>query len=377
MEKPLVSIVVTFWNGAQFLDRALTSAINQTYRNIEIVALDDASTDESAAIIKKYAQKDPRIKYFKNEKNIGYSLSLAKLPELAKGKYVQLLGGDDWLARDYVEIVVKLLEADPDAACVAAKIVTLDLLPDNQFHFVESFLPTKRKMSRNFYIRHVYKTDLGATFTPQALFRREDFLESGAFLREVFTNPPIPIPEDLRKLHLKGHATGTLFLLKVIHKYKHLILTDETAYIKTQNFRNENKPYNSIIDWTSAGRILRSYYFDRLDFEPIFKTVYKKFWTGYRLFFAAEPFASMFFVFIKKRFPKNFFSDLKAEDIRTHLANYSLLEKCAAVLFLPIRLGVRLFGLAKRPFDTSRKRNINVFRANNFLNSEGRFSTEK
>lgn len=374
-KQPLVSIVITAFNGAEFISRAIESCLNQTYKNIEIVFFDDASTDETRKIAEAYSKNEQRFKYVRGESNIGYSRSLAKLPELANGEYVQLLGADDWLSKDYIEMVVKCFNEYPEAACVAPKIVTIREMQDNRFQLIDAFLPNSRKITKNFFIRNVYKTDIGSTYTALALFRREDFLESGSFIREFFMSPPKDIPEDLRKLHFKGHATGTLFLLKTMYKYKYFVTTGEAVYIKTQHFENENKPHNVVIDWTSGGRILKSYYFDRFDFEHLFKNTYRNFWIGYRLFFGAEPFVSMFFLLIKKGFRGSFLKDLQWGDIKMYYSKYSLLEKIVVVLYIPIRLLVRLTSFIKRLFgvSSSRRYDLNIFQKNYFLNKEGYF----
>ena len=69
--------------------------MHQTYRNLDILVLDDASTDDTEAVVKQYAEQDKRIRYVRNEKNIGYARSLHKVAWLAMGEYVQLLGADD------------------------------------------------------------------------------------------------------------------------------------------------------------------------------------------------------------------------------------------------------------------------------------------
>lgn len=376
MRQPLVSIVITLWNGEKFIAHALESCIHQTYRSIEVIVLDDASTDNTEAVVKGYAAKDSRVKYFKNASNIGYTRSLAELPRLANGVYTQLLGDDDWLSMNYIETVVRQFEANPDAACVAAKIITLEAMPDNRFQFMNEFMPKGDKILKSFYIRNVYKTALGGTFTPLALFRRSDFLESAAYIEDIYLNLPPSTPEELRKLHSKGHLTGIIFLLKVMHKYEYLILTNETAYIKTENFKNKNKPHNLIIDWTSAGRILRSYYSERIPYEGLFRSQYRNYWTKFRLFFGTDPFVSMIFIFIKSGFKRGFFSDLKWKDVKNYFSSYSFFEKLASALYLFIRFVARAMSFLGRQFDFSGSagsRRSDIFQKNYFLDKEGRF----
>lgn len=97
-EEPLVSIALCTYNGARFLNQQLNSILGQTYRNIEIVIVDDCSTDDTARVIAEYAQKDKRIKFFKNEINLGFNKNFEKAIGLTTGKYISISDQDDiWL----------------------------------------------------------------------------------------------------------------------------------------------------------------------------------------------------------------------------------------------------------------------------------------
>ena len=75
---PLVSIALCTYNGAVFLRRQLDTILQQTYTHLEIVIVDDASTDDTIQIIKTYAQQDDRIRFFQNETNFGFNKNLEK-----------------------------------------------------------------------------------------------------------------------------------------------------------------------------------------------------------------------------------------------------------------------------------------------------------
>ena len=69
-EKPMVSVIIPTYNRAHLIERSLKSVLNQTYRNFEVIVVDDASTDNTKDIVEVERDKDPRIKYVLNEKNL-------------------------------------------------------------------------------------------------------------------------------------------------------------------------------------------------------------------------------------------------------------------------------------------------------------------
>ena len=102
-----VSIIVAIYNSAKFLDKLITSIINQTYKNIEVILVDDGSPDDSGEICDKYAALDSRIKVL-HKKNGGACDARNKGLELVTGEYLSIIDGDDWLEPDYVEYLLKL-----------------------------------------------------------------------------------------------------------------------------------------------------------------------------------------------------------------------------------------------------------------------------
>ena len=92
---PLVSIAICVYNGERFLREQLDSLVNQTYPNIEIVALDDRSTDASVDILNEYANKYSSFRVTQNEENLGYVKNFEKAITLCKGEFIALCDQDD------------------------------------------------------------------------------------------------------------------------------------------------------------------------------------------------------------------------------------------------------------------------------------------
>jgi glycosyltransferase involved in cell wall biosynthesis len=99
---PYVSILVPVYNVEQYLEQCLDSLVSQTLANIEIICINDGSTDSSPEILERFAAADPRIKLI-NKKNSGYGASMNQGLELAQGEYVGIVESDDYAERDMFE----------------------------------------------------------------------------------------------------------------------------------------------------------------------------------------------------------------------------------------------------------------------------------
>lgn len=109
--KPLVSIIMPIYNGERFLSEAVDSIIAQTYENWELLAVDDGSTDKSVQIIEAYAEKDGRIKLYKNDSGEhGPGIARNYGIERISGKYTYFIDADDWIEKDLLEATVALAE---------------------------------------------------------------------------------------------------------------------------------------------------------------------------------------------------------------------------------------------------------------------------
>ena len=116
MENELISIIVPIYNVENYLRQCLDSLINQTYKNLEIIVVNDGSTDNSGTICQEYAQKDDRIVYIEKE-NGGQSEARNMGLDRMTGSYVTFVDSDDWVEPNYVEVLYKkLLEYCADIA---------------------------------------------------------------------------------------------------------------------------------------------------------------------------------------------------------------------------------------------------------------------
>jgi glycosyltransferase involved in cell wall biosynthesis len=110
MDNPLISVIIPVYNSEKYLERALDSVLNQTYKDLEIIVVDDGSTDGSGKIIAKYQKKDPRIISIR-QKNSGQAAARNAGIRLAKGEFLTFLDGDDAYDKDFI---LKLLNGFDD-----------------------------------------------------------------------------------------------------------------------------------------------------------------------------------------------------------------------------------------------------------------------
>ena len=105
--KPLVSIALCTYNGEQYLGEQLESLITQSYANLEVVVVDDCSTDGTVALLTKYSMQDQRLKMFSNQTNLGYSRNFEKAISLCTGEFIALCDQDDIWNADKIEILLR------------------------------------------------------------------------------------------------------------------------------------------------------------------------------------------------------------------------------------------------------------------------------
>lgn len=108
---PLVSIAMCTYHGERYLQEQIDTLLGQTYPNIEIVAVDDASTDNTVNILEENSKKDSRIRFFINEKNIGYNKNFEKAISLCNGQYIAVSDQDDCWEVNKIEVMMSLWPA--------------------------------------------------------------------------------------------------------------------------------------------------------------------------------------------------------------------------------------------------------------------------
>lgn len=116
-----ISVIVPIYNVEEHLSRCLDSIVKQTFKDIEIICINDGSTDRSATIAEKYAKKDKRISVIYQE-NKGISAARNAGMRVARGKYISFVDSDDWIDLNFLENLYNAAESSgADAACSEIK----------------------------------------------------------------------------------------------------------------------------------------------------------------------------------------------------------------------------------------------------------------
>ncbi|HUX35674.1 MAG TPA: glycosyltransferase [Candidatus Paceibacterota bacterium] len=195
MSKPLVSILIPAYNAEKFVKAAIDSALGQTYKNIEVVVINDGSTDGTAEAVKPYLS-DKRIIYFE-QPNGGISKARNKAFELSHGDYITFLDADDLEAPSKVEDEVNFLESHKDYGVAYCRVLSFyDDAPDKKYGY-------DRTMPSGDIFRELLRHQF---INPGSVMMRRD-----VFASENGFNPDFRDAEDWdlwRRLSYKGVKFG-------------------------------------------------------------------------------------------------------------------------------------------------------------------------
>ena len=120
MPQPLVSVLMTAYNREMYIGEAIESVLASTYSNFELIIVDDVSSDNTLAIVQRYAERDNRIRVYVNESNLGDYPNRNQAARYASGKYIKYLDSDDKIFDFGLEYCITQMEKNPEAAINSA-----------------------------------------------------------------------------------------------------------------------------------------------------------------------------------------------------------------------------------------------------------------
>lgn len=234
-----LSIIMPVYNSEKYLTDALNSVINQTYKDFELIIIDDGSTDNSSDICQKYSQNDRRIKYFRQE-NSGSQVARNNALDIASGKYIAFVDSDDALDPHIYEVLIQNLEKyDADVSVCG-------------FSMNRDALGTRAKASATVIngSDSILEALVGHS---SSLPRLQGYLFNKVYKKEVIgthrMNPLINMGEDgLFNMYVMQNCNKAVFENSILYYYRwsetSLTNTHSRAYAK---WKKDVEGYNNVL----------------------------------------------------------------------------------------------------------------------------------
>ena len=210
-----VSILIPVYNRGNLIEETIQSALNQTYKNIEIIVVDNKSTDNTWDVLQKLSSQDERIKIFQNDTNIGPVRNWKRCVDEAVGEYGKILWSDDLIAPEFLEKTVPYLENEDVGFVFTGTEIFIEGADKKSSHYFigESGIYESEKYINGVLFNGNYPVSPGC-----ALFRLKDLKKN------LLVNIPNKVNSDFSM-----HAIGNdlLIFLLTAHQYKKFAFVNE------------------------------------------------------------------------------------------------------------------------------------------------------
>ncbi|MBO5090563.1 MAG: glycosyltransferase family 2 protein [Clostridia bacterium] len=323
---PLISVIVPAYNTAKFVGKCIESIQNNSYKNLEIIIVNDGSADNTADVVSSYAAKDDRIVLI-NKENGGVSRARNTGIDAAKGEYIAFVDSDDYISEDFLETLIKpCIEHGAESAVSSYQMVTPDgkPLPCPKTGFTDDFFITPQEVADN-YFKYL---DMGVVNFVNRIHKRSvvgdirfsetlKWGEDGSFNLEVFRRCKkiYATPRELYYyvMHsnqatakkMPGYAEMITEHIGDIDRY----LTDYGAYDKLETRQGMGKVWNSIFS------------------EAVYHS------------FSLKQYKETFFMFKKQPWFKFVKSSGKL-DFKRNLVHFSVLNNAYWLLYFMVRVNM-------------------------------------
>ena len=170
-EQSLISVIIPSFNRKKFINKAIESVLNQDYNNVEIIIVDDGSTDGTYEYLKEKYKKNESITLYRNKKNLGAGLSRKKGYNLANGKYVIFMDDDDYYTDyNFFKQSMYILKQKPNIGMVCASSIIEYV---NEEKFEKSILNIKGEIKKEEYLNEFQQKYMKSNSTFTTVFRKE------------------------------------------------------------------------------------------------------------------------------------------------------------------------------------------------------------
>jgi len=190
MNHKLVSIIVPVYNVEKYIEQCINSIVNQTYRNLEIIFVNDGSTQNEESIIKQYMENDARIYYIKKDVNEGLFRARVTGVEASHGEYIQFVDSDDYINTDFIRLLVRKAE-DEQSDITFARTVTCTPRGSETIYVFQNMelyrLPLEgHELKKAYYGQHGYAYIWHTIWNK--LYKRELWLQALPYFEKLETH---------------------------------------------------------------------------------------------------------------------------------------------------------------------------------------------
>lgn len=247
-----ISVVIPSYNHEKYIKKAIDSVLEQTYKDFELIIIDDCSSDKSKKIIEKY--QDKKIKKLYNDKNLGAVETLNSLIEMAKGEYIALLNSDDYWEKNKLEKQVDILDSNNS---IAACFTWADFIDSNNKLIIQDQpnIFQKRNRKQEEWLRYFF--DYGNCLChPSVMIRKKVYEQIGKY-NKIFRQLP-----------------DYDFWVRLIKKYNIHIIEENLTHFRILENEQKNASYlndknkNLII---YENQLIKTKFFDGLDRRLFYK----------------------------------------------------------------------------------------------------------
>ena len=216
--KPMISIIVPVYNVEKYIKKGIESLLAQSYKNIEIILVNDGSPDNSSIILDQYAKKDNRIKVI-YQKNQGVSTARNNGIKITSGEYILFVDGDDYVRKDYVEYFYQLISKK--SSDMAVNYDLFSALSPNRSHYKKIKSKSPEQIIEDIYLGKMNVAVWNKMY-------KKSFLEKN----NIRFNPKI------------WYGEGMLFNIKCLSKTKKVAVGNKKVYYQVYNQDSAMRSFN-------------------------------------------------------------------------------------------------------------------------------------
>ncbi len=210
----LISIIVPVYNVERYLSQCIDSIINQTYKKLEIILVNDGSTDNSGEICDEYVKKDCRVKVI-HKKNGGISSARNVALDICIGKYIVFIDSDDWVEHDYIESLIKYADINTIICCGYKRIKKKEV----KVHVIKNILHLNKEYFLNQYLLFELGANSKAHINPIG-----NYMWNKLYPAWIFNNVRFPIGRTFEDIYISMKLFDKIdnFIILPCAKYNYI-----------------------------------------------------------------------------------------------------------------------------------------------------------